>query len=232
MKLAIMQPYIFPYIGYFQLMHTVDKFIVFDDVNYINKGWINRNRILVNGKDHLFTIPLLGASQNRLIADIEVSAENKWKGSFLKSIEMAYSKAPQFKLVFPLLKEIIEHDEKLIGRYIVHGLKQINSYLNIDTEMVGSSSVYNNKELKGQERILDICIKEKASHYVNPIGGLELYNKETFADKDIQLHFLKTDAIRYSQFKNEFIPSLSIIDVMMFNSQNDIGQFLKSYQLL
>jgi hypothetical protein len=232
MTLAIMQPYIFPYIGYFQLIHAVDKFVIYDDVNFINRGWINRNRILMNGKDFLFTIPLKDASQNKLINEIEVNWDENWKGKFLKTLEQAYKKAPHYQEIVGLIERSITPDKEIISKVVVNNLRLINDYLDISTEIVDSSAIYQNTHLKAQERILDICKQEQANHYINPIGGTELYNYQYFEESEIKLNFIKTDRIEYPQFKNEFVPFLSIIDVLMFNSKENIKSFLNQYELV
>lgn len=232
MTLAIMQPYIFPYIGYFQLIHAVDKFVIYDDVNFINRGWINRNRILMNGKDFLFTIPLKDASQNKLINEIEVNWDENWKGKFLKTLEQAYKKAPHYQEVVELIERSLTPDKEIISKVIVNNLRLINDYLDISTEIVNSSAIYQNTHLKAQERILDICKQEQANHYINPIGGTELYNYQYFEESVIKLNFIKTDRIEYPQFKNEFVPFLSIIDILMFNSKENIKSFLNQYELV
>lgn len=232
MKIAIMQPYFFPYIGYFQLINAVEKFIIYDDVNYMKKGWINRNNILVNSSPSLFTIPLQRASQNRLIKDICVSDENSWREKLIKTIELNYKKAPFFVDVFPLIKKIILFDEKKISKLILFSLKEINRYLNIKSIIVETSDIYNNQYLKAQERIIDICKKEHATQYLNPIGGLEMYSEEVFAQNGIKLNFLKVNPIVYKQFNNEFVSWLSILDVLMFNSKNVISSILEDYELV
>jgi WbqC-like protein family len=232
MKLAIMQPYIFPYIGYFQLIKAVDKFILYDDVNFINRGWINRNRILVNGKDSMFTIPLKDASQNKLINEIDVNWDENWKSKFLKTIEQSYKKTPFYIDVLPIIEKSLNVEEISFSKIIEQNLKLICEYLVIETEIISSSSIYQNIDKKAQKRILDICLKEKANHYINPIGGLELYDKETFAKENMQMSFIKSRPVEYKQFKNEFIPWLSIIDILMFNSKEEINKFLNNYELI
>lgn len=232
MKIAIMQPYIFPYIGYFQLINAVDKFIIYDDVNFINKGWINRNRILVNGKDSLFTIPLKEASQNKLINSIEVNWDSAWKSKFLKTIEQSYKKAPHYQQVLPLIEGLLNSEKSIFSEIIFENLTQVCQYLEIKTEIVPSSSIYQNTDLKAQERIIDICEQEKTDTYINPIGGLELYDKAAFQTIGKELFFIKSKAIRYTQFKNEFVPWLSIIDILMFNSPEQISVLLKDYELV
>ena len=227
-----MQPYIFPYIGYFQLINAVDKFVIYDDVNFINKGWINRNRILNNGKDSLFSIPLKEASQNKLINEIEVNWDSAWKSKFLKTLEQCYKKAPFYQETLLIIQETFSIDHEPISKVIEYNLRLICGYLDIKTEIISSSAIYENTHLKAQERILAICLQEKATQYINPIGGLELYDKDFFEAKNINLNFIKSKSIEYPQFKNEFVPWLSIIDVLMFNSKEIVKDFLGNYELM
>ena len=231
MTIAIMQPYIFPYIGYFQLINTVDKFVIYDDVNFINKGFINRNNVLVSGNRHLFTIPLKDASQNKLIYEVGLS-DDPWKKKFLKTLQQSYQKAPNYPAVFVLIEEIVNLEVGTINELILHSLKKICAYMNINTEIIPSSRIYENTYLKGQDRIIDICRQENASHYINPVGGMELYEKTKFANEQIKLTFLKSVECPYSQFKNAFVPWLSIIDVLMFNNAENIDLLLKEYELI
>lgn len=232
MKIAIMQPYIFPYIGYFQLINAADKFVIYDDVNFIKKGWINRNKILVNGKANLFTIPLRKSSQNKLIKEIEISLTLHWKPKFLKTVESSYCKAPYFKDTFGIISSVIQNSELNISKFILNSLKSICNYLDIRTHIIESSAIYNNPNLKNQNKIIDICLKENADNYINPIGGLEIYSKQLFEDQGIKINFLKTKPIQYAQFDNNFIDSLSIIDVLMFNSKDRVKEILNEYELL
>ena len=232
MKLGIMQPYIFPYIGYFQLINAVDKFVIYDDVNFINKGWINRNRMLNNGKDSLFSIPLKEASQNKLINEIDVNWDGAWKNKFLKTLEQSYKKAPFYQEILLIIQQTLSVDGEPISKVIEHNLRLICKYLDIKTEIVSSSAIYHNTHLKAQERILDICLQEKATQYINPIGGLELYDKDFFEAKNITLNFIRSNPIEYPQFKNEFVPWLSMIDVLMFNSKETIKDYLNNYNLV
>lgn len=231
MKLGIMQPYVFPYIGYFQLINAVDKFVFLDDVNYINRGWINRNRILVNGSAHTFTVPLINASQNRLINEILIAGD-EWKSKTIKTIELSYKKAPQFQCIFNLLKDVFYSSINDIATLAKKSIQCVCAYLEINTKLILGSNQYNNKYLKGEDRIIDMVIKENGTNYINPVGGTELYIKEDFSCRGLQLHFLKTGEITYSQFNNQFIPYLSIIDVMMFNDKQTIQQFLNEYELV
>jgi hypothetical protein len=231
MTIAIMQPYIFPYVGYFQLINAVDKFIIYDDVNFINKGWINRNRILVSGQAHLFTIPLKDASQNKLINEVELSQVEPWRKKLLKTIQQSYQKAPNYFTVFPIIEEIVNYQTNSIGELAMYGLDRICKYIGINTEIVPTSSIYSNSDFKAQERILDICTREKASHYINPTGGMELYSREKFQEAGIKLNFIRSTGVQYAQFKNAFVPWLSIIDILMFNDQGNIRNLLNEYEL-
>jgi hypothetical protein len=232
MKLAVMQPYLFPYIGYFQLVNAVDKFVFYDDVTFINKGWINRNRILVNCKPHLFTVPLLNANQNTLIKDLKLAVSEKWKYKFLKTLEFAYKKAKYFSNVFPDIESVVNEKSMFLFEWHLKSFHLIMNSLGIRTKLEQSSDNYYNQHLKGQRRILDICTKENCEHYINPEGGIHLYNKQMFKNKRIKLSFLITGAITYKQFESQFISRLSIIDVLMFNSVDRIGCFLNKYKLV
>jgi WbqC-like protein family len=232
MKIAVMQPYIFPYIGYFQLLNASDKFVIYDDVNFINKGWINRNKILVNNKENLFSIPLVKSSQNKLINETEISNDTEWKTKFLKTIKTAYSKAPFFDEASRIIQAIIQNEDRNISKFILKSLNIICEYLDIDKEIVESASVYNNSSLKNQDRIIDICLKESAESYINPIGGMELYSRKLFEEKGLKINFIKPGPVQYRQFNDNFIDSLSIIDVLMFNSKQRIKELLNEYELL
>lgn len=231
-----MQPYFLPYIGYMQLMDTVDTFVLYDDVAFINRGWINRNRLLVNGQEYMFTVPLKDASQNKRIYEIELSSDPKWRGKLLRTIEQSYRKAPFYGTVFPLTEKMVNFVPETIADYIQHSFAVLNPYLGITTKLVASSRVYKNEQLKAQERILDICHRENADHYINPIGGQELYDKVKFAAEGIRLSFMQSRAIPYAQFpakeSNAFMPWLSILDVLMFNDPAHIRTMLTEFELV
>ena len=226
-----MQPYLFPYLGYFQLIKSVNKFLVYDDVNYINKGWINRNRLLVNGKEYTFTIPLKKVSQNKLIDEIEIVDEEKWKIKLLKTIENSYKSSPFFSSSFPIIHQSLIDEEKKLSKFIVNSLKRVMSYLRINTQIIDSSINYSINGLKCADRILEICKQEKADTYINPFGGQNIYSKEYFTQKGIELFFIKTEFKEYKQSSNKFIPGLSIIDLLMNNSVEQINIMLDNYEL-
>ncbi len=230
--IAIMQPYLLPYIGYFQLMAAVDKFVVYDDVNYINRGWINRNRLLHNGIAQTFTLPLHSASQNRLICEIELDETQGWRKKFLQTIQQAYGKSPCYAQASVLMESIINYPSTKLDEFLLHSLRKIVLYLSMDIEIVNTSRVYNNAHLKGQERILDICSQEQADSYINPIGGIELYDHSIFYKHSLSLYFLRSRPVSYPQGKGEHIPWLSILDVIMFNEPDKIRQLLTEIDLV
>ena len=224
-----MQPYFFPYIGYWQLINAVDTFVIFDDVNFIKKGYINRNSILLNGKPHIFTLELIGASQNKLINEIEIGGNSR---KILKTIEMSYKKSPYFYIVFPIIKDILDNKEKNLAKFIGHSLEKISNYLEMDTKFIYSSDIRKNNSLKAQDKILEIASLLKSTDYINAIDGQKFYDKERFSQENIQLNFLDTEITEYKQFNDEFTPYLSIIDIMMLNNIGDIKEMLNKYRLI
>lgn len=232
MKLGIMQPYFVPYIGYWQLMNAVDKYVIYDDVNFIKGGWINRNRILMNGKPAYFNIPMLGASPNKLINEVIVNNSEALIKKNLRILESAYKKAPCYEAVFPMLESILCCEKRSISDYIAESFRIINSYLGIDTELVMSSSLDKDCSLRGQEKVLAICESMGASEYYNAIGGQQLYSFSDFQARGIRLFFVKSGEITYRQFGDAFEPNLSIIDVMMFNPIEEIKKMLCDFELI
>jgi hypothetical protein len=229
MKLGIMQPYFFPYIGYWQLIKAVDTYVIYDDVTYIKSGWINRNNFLINGEKKLFTIQIKGKSSYRLINEIEI-IDNFI--NFVKMLKTNYSKAPYFKNILELVSQIIEYDKTNLALFLFNSMKIILDYLLIDVNLVLSSYLNKDNSLKGKSKVINICNVLGASYYYNTIGGIELYNKKDFLQNNINLHFLKTKITSYKQFNNDFIPGLSIIDVMMFNTTEEINKMLEEYELI
>lgn len=233
MKIGIMQPYFFPYIGYWQLINQVDQYVIFDDVNYINRGWINRNRILINNKPTYFNLPCLGLSQNKLINQISINPDNKEISKKLRQLSLAYKKAPFYDVVYPMIEGIMTSDIFNLSEFLFNSIKVVNKYLGIDTNLILSSNLKNNKQLSGQEKIIDICKLLNATEYFNAIGGKCLYSTERFNKENIELKFLCTnDSIRYKQFDEKYYSNLSIIDMMMFCSTDTISCFLNEYQLV
>lgn len=229
MKLAIMQPYLFPYLGYFQLIHSADSFVIYDDVNFIKGGWINRNYILVNQERKRITLPLIGASPNKLIKDIDFSPQHK----ILKTIYHAYSKAPNFKKVYPLIEEIFDFGTGNLSQFLGNQLKVLCSYLGIERRwLVSSEDIDCLDNLKGQERVLFICEKLNATHYVNLPGGKSLYDASEFERNNLWLSIVQTKLVEYPQFEQKFESNLSIIDVLMFNDKTQCQNLIRAYDLV
>lgn len=218
-----------PYIGYWQLMAAVDTYVVYDDVNYIKGGWVSRNNILLNGQKHMFTITLNGASPNKLFNEITIKDDFK---KFSRLIESAYRKAPYYEEVCALLKRIYSYEDRSLGTFMMNSFQVVLDYLDIDTKLILSSSIEKNNSLKAKDKVKHICHLLGADTYYNAIGGQELYDKEDFKADGIDLQFLKTELTSYSQYKNEFVPGLSIIDVLMFNSKTDVQSMLKQYNTI
>lgn len=232
MKLGIMQPYFFPYIGYWQLINAVDKYVIYDDVNFIKGGWINRNRILVNNESKLINLKMDGASPNKLINEVGVSNDIIFVKKNMKMIENLYKKAPYYKDLYPVIEDIFYYKESNLAKYLEYSLRKICDYLSIKTELIVSSEINKDTKLKGQDKVIEICKLLKANEYINAIGGQELYSVSDFSKEGINLGFLKTGVIKYKQFNNDFVPNLSIIDVMMFNSVEEIKEMLINYELI
>lgn len=229
MKVGIMQPYFMPYIGYWQLMKTVDKYVIFDDVNFIKRGWVNRNNILNNGQKYMFSIALRAASQNKYFNEIYVLDDFV---KFRKTLMACYKKAPYYTSVMPLMDEIFSFEDKCLSHFLRNSFDIVLNYLNIQTTLLYSSDIRKDESKKGQDKILDICSVLGATQYINAIGGQELYEKEKFAENGIKLNFLQTEVVQYKQFENEFVPGLSMIDVLMFNSLEEINRMLDNFELI
>ena len=231
MKLGIMQPYFFPYLGYWQLINAVDTYVVYDDVAYIKGGWINRNNILVNEKANLITLSLENSSSFKNINEINIIKNGKNAEKIVKTIQMAYKKAPFFNHVMPILENLLLKNDK-IADLNYNSILEINKYLKINTNIILSSSLSKDNSLKAQDKVIHINKLLGSDTYINAIGGQELYDREEFKREGIELKFLNMNDIKYTQFKNEFVPNLSIIDVMMFNSKMEIKEMLNNYELL
>jgi len=230
-----MQPYLFPYVGYFQLIHAVDRFVIYDDVAYIKQGWINRNRILINGEPSFFNVPIKHASSFTLICDTMIDDDRqhaRWVEKVLKTFENAYRRAPEFSRVFPIVERVFGLKTTRIAELAAASVKAIASALEIKTGFVDSSKTYNNASLKGEDRVLSICEAERANEYINVPGGRELYSRERFESRGIRLSFIQPRSVQYHQFGGPFVPWLSILDVLMFNSIEKVRQDLDAYDLV
>lgn len=230
MKMGLMQPYFMPYIGYWQRINAVDEHVIYDDVNYIKNGWMNHNRILQQGKVKYFTIPLQGASPNKLIYEVKVDTNPKGQGKMMKNLEYGYKKASHYNEAMAVLEPIITSKDDNLATYLEYQIRIMADYMGIDTKLVMSSSIEKNNDLKGQEKVIEICKKEGADVYINASTGEALYNREDFKRGGIELVFIKDAAtVTYNQLVEEFIPSLSIIDILMNCEKDEITRLLNDY---
>lgn len=232
MKLAIMQPYFLPYIGYFQLMKAVDQFVLYDNIQFTKKGWFHRNRILVNGTDAMFSLPLKKDSDYLDVAQRELadSFEQESK-KILRRIEESYRKAPHFQDIMPLIEQCFQRGSGNLFSFIHASLTLLTRFLEIDTAIIISSSIDIDHTLKSQDKVLALCKRLGAHTYINAIGGRDLYTAETFRNAGIHLCFIRAEPIEYNQFSDGFVPWLSIIDVLMFNSRDRVAEMLNLFRM-
>lgn len=229
MKIGIMQPYFIPYLGYWQLMNAVDKYVILDDVNYIKRGWVNRNRILLNGRDHLITLPLNKADAFKHINENVLS---DIPANIFKTIDLAYRKTPNYRAIIPIIREILDFPEKNLARFLGNSIRLVAEYLNIKTEFYYASEIEHDQSLKAQEMIIDIVKRLDGTVYYNAIGGKELYSYERFATEGIKLGFIQPQLNPYNQGQGSFVSGLSIIDVMMFNAKSDVIRMLSEFSVV
>jgi hypothetical protein len=233
MKLAIMQPYFLPYLGYFQLIASVDKFVVYDDVSYIKSGWINRNNIKVQGKASLITVPLQNGRSGVPIREVLIAVKREfWTKKMLRTVAESYAKAPYYDQVYPMFEGWMNQQIEGISELNVTIIRSICEYIGLGVEISSTSTIYENANLTSVGRVLDICEREGADHYINAIGGRELYSQDVFKEKGISLNFLKPTLPLYSQGKGEFIPGLSILDSLMWSPREMILEVLNTYSLV
>lgn len=230
MILGANQPYFLPYLGYFQLINAVDVFLIADDFQYIRHGWINRNRILRDGKIVYLKLPLIHPSQNKPINAHKICGSPQ---ALDRVVEAAYRHAPCFKDVFPIFREITSYTDDDLAGFLVHSIKLICRYLEIDTQIILNSSRKIETSLKKQERIVEMNLQMGATKYINAIGGREIYSKERFLQSGIKLEFLQSGLPPYKQMRTqEFVPALSILDIMMNVKQEYVKRMLADYQLV
>ncbi len=231
MTVGIMQPYFLPYLGYWQLLAAVDRFVVYDDIQYTKKGWINRNRFLRNGAAAYFTVPLRQGSHLLDVADRAI-ADDFRPAALLKPMAEAYRHAPFFASAYPVIETVISAAPRNLFEYLHYGLTVVAEYLEIRTPVIVSSTVAVDRSLKSQERVLGLCAALGATRYVNAMGGRELYSLSDFAERGIELRFLQSRPVPYPQYDDPFVPNLSIVDVLMFNSRDAVRGMLGSYELV
>ncbi len=234
LTVAIMQPYFMAYIGYWQLITSADIFVIYDNIEYTKKGWFNRNRILEAGHDRLFTVPIKKDSDylpvNKRFLSDDSETEN---ARTLRIIQSSYKRAPQFQAVYPMIETCFTFPNKNLFEFIYSSVKTIAEYLDIDTKIVPSSQIdIDHDSLKADKKVVAICKALDADIYVNAIGGTELYDKDEFKSEGLDLKFIKSQPIEYSQLNHTFVPWLSIIDVLMFNDKEEVKRMLHKYDLV
>lgn len=225
-----MQPYLLPYIGYWQLLAAVDRFVVYDNIQYTKRGWINRNRFLRNGTDAMFTVPVKAGSDFLDIRERSI-ADDFDPGTILRSIGAAYRKAPFFSETLSVVDQALEAPSRNLFEYLLHGMRIVARHLGIETPIVVSSSVPIDHGLRAQQKVIAMCRALGADTYYNPTGGRDLYSKEDFARNGIALGFVQSRTTPYAQFGEAFVPALSIVDVMMFNEPAVVRSMLGHYEV-
>ena len=232
MRVAIMQPYFFPYVGYLQLIGAVDLFIVYDNIKYTKKGWINRNRMLQSGKDVMFSLPLRSDSDSLDVRDRSLAADFN-RDKFLNQLRGAYSRAPNFAQVFPMVERAVRHEDTNLFAYLHHALIRTCQHLGLTTPIRVSSTVEIDHGLKNQDKVIALAMAVGATTYVNAIGGLDLYDRDAFQAKGLELQFIRSRPFEYRQFGDPFVPWLSIIDMLMFNPLETVRDCVSHhYQLI
>ena len=216
-----MQPYFLPYVGYFQLINQVDCFVIYDDIQFSKKSWVNRNRILINGQESLLSIPLKKASDYLDISERNIAEVFDWKKMY-RQFEMGYKKSPNWNMYSMVLEELLACENTALFGYVNNSVNQICHSLGITTKIVKSSELKIDRDLKGKDRVIATCKILRANTYINPIGGMSLYDYEEFSKSGLELNFLKSNLSPYAQINVEkFVPALSIMD-MMFNCSEDV----------
>ncbi|QHF02905.1 MULTISPECIES: WbqC family protein [Pseudomonas syringae group] len=224
---AMMQPYLFPYLGYFQLIAAADVFVLGDDLQYIRAGWVNRNRILSNGQVRLITFALkkdhfeLPIMQRSLIDGFSEEANR-----LINIIAQSYRRAPYFAQVMPLLERLIRYPQQNLALYAENSLRQLCAYLQIDTPILRGSDLAITDCIDKQDRVIQVAHAVSATSVLNPLGGMHLYDRDHFARNGLLLRFFTMHPLAYPQLDQPFVSDLSIIDVLMFNSVERVQALL------
>lgn len=225
---AIMQPYFMPYIGYFQLIAASDAFVIYDQIKYTKKGWINRNRMLRNGQDVMFTLPLANASDTLDVVQRELAADFV-PAKLLQQWQGAYGKAPFFTETFAMLQHALACESRNLFAYIHHSVRTVCDHLSITTPITISSQLPVDASLRAEEKVLAICKAMGATRYINGVGGMALYDKAQFAQRGLTLEFLRPKPLEYTQFGAPFVPWLSVVDVLMFNGREATAALVQQH---
>ena len=232
MKLGIMQPYAFAYLGYFQLINAADLFVLYDDVAFEKQGWVNRNVLGARHGPQRFTLPVCKPRLGQTIIDMRLHEAKSHQRRLLKTVETLYRRAPYYEHARPVLERAIKNDNDNLASYVCHSLEVLNEYLGLATPLLRSSEISHDRTLTGQQRVIEICRAQGAATYLNAEGGMQLYEEAVFKRQGVDLLFLVHETRPYRQNSSEFLPRLSIIDVMMFNSRQEIARLLGDYRLV
>jgi hypothetical protein len=228
MIVGIMQPYFFPYIGYFQLIAHCDIFVLHDDVQYIKGGWINRNRILINHKAEWITLPVLRAAHHRTIKDRYYSSDPKARNRLLRRIAGAYRTAPCFGQAYSLIEEVMGFGNTNVAAFNANLIQRVTAHLKVRTPTVLSSNLFKDDSLAGEDRVIDICRRLGATHYVNLVGGRGLYRGDAFARVGIELKFLQCTELTTAHRGGPSL-RLSIVDDLMHRGEVALADALNAY---
>lgn len=227
-----MQPYFFPYMGYFQLIAASDVFVLHDDVQYIKAGWVNRNRILFNGESRMITFPVQKDAYDLPINARRYVDDNQARKDIINLIKQAYTKAPCYRQVFTLLEELLMFEDRNVARFNENLIGCIADFIGLGCKIITSSGMEKNDSLAGEPRVLDMCKRLGATHYTNPQGGQSLYDTAIFRSAGIDLRFLLMRPTPYTQRADGFVPYLSIIDALMELGPADIKSYLAEFDLV
>ena len=223
-----MQPYFFPYIGYFQLIEVSDIFVIHDDVQYVKQGWVNRNRILRDDKVQWISFPVLKSSHDNPINERFYKADPETRNQLLRRIEAAYREASQFGDIYSLIANIMRFPNRNVATFNTNLIAKISTCIGINTTLIASSKLPKDERLSGQDRVIDICRYLGATSYINPIGGRKLYQAERFSREGMALAFLEPAVL----MKTGLNPPLSIIDHLMHRSGESLSDALDEYRLI
>ena len=252
MKLGMNQPYFFPYLGFYQLVHAVDRFIIYDNLNYIQYGWINRNRFLVvGGAPTYFNAVTVESSSYKKIRDIKLSPRTNWRRKLLNTFFLNYKKCPFFAETYALIEPVIQHETESLCELATKSIVEVCHHLRITTEITENptyqqlesdlhqndlSKVFPSIKLKRPERkvyrVVAVCHMMQAGEFVNAIGGQALYDKNDFKANGIELRFLQSADEPYQQTTTTYYPNLSIIDVLMNCGREGTINRLGNYELV
>ncbi len=233
-RVAIMQPYVFPYVGYFHLIEATDRMVFYDDVVFRKRSWINRNRILLGGRDHLFTVPVSGSSQNILIQDVRLAVDSSWRRKFMLTLRHAYGHAPHFGPVADLVEKVLSASHESVADLAIASIDGVYDLIGVPWDHERSSACSpQTRGLDGASRLIRIALDQGAAEYVNAVGGRDLYRKEDFLAGGLGLGFVESLPIEYDQLGgHRFVPGLSIIDLLMFNDVAGVKHALTQFRVL